>query len=205
VRFAWIDTHRRAWPMAILCRTLGVSRSGFYAWRSRPRSARSIADERLTVKIVETHEKSRQTYGSPRVYAELRAEGTKTSRKRVERLMRLRGLRARRRRKFRATTDSRHSHPIAPNLLNRNFKVDAQDRAWAGDVTAIWTSDGWLYLAHLIDLFSRRVVGWAASLSNDTDLALEALRVGRWPRTSHRSPGARTRALSTDERSARSG
>ena len=176
MRFAWIDAHRQLWPVTILCQTLRVSRSGFHAWLGRPRSTRSIADDQLSVKIVEVYERSRKTYGSPRVHADLRAEGTKVSENRIARLMRQRGIQARRRRKFKATTDSKHGYPIAPNILARKFNVDEQDRAWAGDVTAIWTSDGWLYLAHLLDLFSRRIVGWAVSSSNDTELALAALR-----------------------------
>ncbi len=176
MRFAWIDAHRRAWPTTVMCRVLRVSRSGFYAWTRRPRSARAIEDDRLLVKIEASHERSRKTYGSPRVHADLHAEGTRVGKKRVARLMREEGLCARRRRKFKATTDSRHDFPIAPNLVARDFDVDTQDRVWAGDVTAIWTSDGWLYLAHLLDLFSRRVVGWEVSANNDTDLALGALR-----------------------------
>ena len=176
MRFAWIESHRGAWPVTVMCRVLKVSCSGFYAWQGRPRSRRALEDERLTVQIVATFQKSRETYGSPRVHAELRAEGSRVSRKRVERLMRQKALRARRRRKFVATTDSRHGHPIAPNLVARDFKVPDQDRVWAGDVTAIWTNDGWLFLAHLLDLFSRRVVGWEMSATNDTNLALGALR-----------------------------
>ena len=185
MRFAWIESNRCVWPVRILCRTLDVSRSGYYAWSRRPRSLRAIDDERLSVKIVEVHEKSRRAYGSPRVHAELKAEGTKVSRKRVERLMRSRGLQARRRRKFKATTDSKHDFPIAPNLLARDFNVETQDRVWAGDVTAIWTTAGWLFLAVLLDLFSRRVVGWAVSARNDTELALAALRMA----VRRRSPG----------------
>jgi transposase InsO family protein len=176
LRFAWIESNRRAWPVTVMCRVLNVSCSGFYAWQGRPRCCRAIEDERLTARIVATFQKSRETYGSPRVHAELRAEGSRVSRKRVERLMRVKALRARRRRKFVATTDSRHGFPIAPNLVARDFKVGDQDRVWAGDVTAIWTRDGWLFLAHLMDLFSRRIVGWEMSEANDTNLALGALR-----------------------------
>lgn len=186
MRFAWIESNRCTWPVTVLCRVLIVSRSGFYAWQRRPRSLHDIEDERLAAQIVATFKKSRETYGSPRVHAELRAEGTRVARKRVERLMRAKALRARRRRKFVATTDSKHGLPIAPNLVARDFKVADQDRVWAGDVTAIWTSDGWLYLAHLLDLFSRRVVGWALSDTNDTSLALGALRAAvrlRQPRS----------------------
>jgi transposase InsO family protein len=121
-------------------------------------------------------QRSRKTYGSPRVHAELRAKGVRVGKKRVERIMRENGLEARRKRRFRKTTDSKHPHPIAPSVVARNFKTAAPNRVWATDVTAIWTLEGWLYLAVMLDLYSRRVVAWAASAHNDTVLALDALR-----------------------------
>jgi putative transposase len=177
VKFNFIATKEVAFPVHTMCRTLGVSRSGYYAWRGRPTPPRAKADAQLAVEIAGAHKASRGTYGSPRVHAELRARGRKVGRKRVERLMRQNGLQARRKRRFCRTTDSRHALPIAPNVLARNFETGAPNRAWVGDVTFIQTGEGWLYLAVLLDLFSRRVVGWAASATNDRELALAALAV----------------------------
>jgi transposase InsO family protein len=159
-----------------MCRVLGVAKSGFYAWAKRPKPARARRDAQLAAEVAAVHKRSRNAYGSPRVHAELKARGVRVGKKRVERLMRENGLQARRKRRFRRTTDSRHPHPIAPNLLARRFDVEAPNRAWVTDVTAIWTLEGWLYLAVMLDLFSRRVVGWATSASNDTALAQAALR-----------------------------
>jgi transposase InsO family protein len=129
----------------------------------------------MTAEISAVHRGSRSTYGSPRVHAELQAQGHTVSRNRVARLMRLEGLQARRKRRFRTTTDSRHDLPIAPNELARDFEVGAPNVAWVTDITYVWTREGWLYLAALLDLFSRRVVGWATSDSLSTQLALNAL------------------------------
>jgi len=176
VKFAFIEEHERQWPLSDLCRVLDVSRSGFHAWRVRGKSMRQRQDEQLVVEVVAVHERSRRTYGSPRVHAELRARGTRTGRKRVARLMRAKSLVARCKRRFRRTTDSRHSNPIAPNIVARSFRADAPNKVWVTDVTAIWTLEGWTYLAVMLDLFSRRVVAWAMSESNDTTLALNVLR-----------------------------
>ena len=176
MKFAFIEEHERAWALADLCRVLGVSRSGFHAWRTRGLSPHQRRDEQLAVEVVAIHERSRKTYGSPRVHAELRARGMPTGRKRVARLMRTRGLVARCKRRFRRTTDSRHSQPIAPNLVARDFVTVAPNKIWVTDVTAIWTLEGWAYLAVMLDLFSRRIVSWAMSESNDTTLALTVLR-----------------------------
>ena len=184
MRFAFILARAVAFPVALMCRLLGVSKSGFYAWRDRPESARSRDDARLAVDIAAAHKRSRGRYGSPRVHAELQAQGVRVGRKRVERLMCEQGLRARPRRRFRKTTDSKHTHPIAPNLLERNFEASAPNQAWVTDVTYIWTYEGWLYLAVVLDLYARRVVGWAASEANDTTLALAALSMA----TTRRKP-----------------
>ena len=134
-----------------------------------------VEDRRLAVEVASIHAESRQRYGSPRVHAELRERGKKTSRKRVARLMRQQGLRARHKRRFRTTTDSAHEFPVAPNRLKRKFEVDAPNTAWVTDITYIWTREGWLYLAVILDLFSRRVVGWAMSEKITRQLALAAL------------------------------
>ena len=175
MRFVFIHAEKALYPVRVLCSVLGVSRSGYYAWIARPRAARAQADEQLVVEIVAAHRRSRATYGSPRVHSELRTRGTRVGRKRIERLMRERGIRARRKRRFRRTTDSRHAYPIAPNVLGRRFAVKSANAVWVTDVTSIWTGEGWTFLAVMLDLFARRVVGWAASETNDTALALAVL------------------------------
>ena len=175
MRFALIDAEKAKYPLAVLCAALEVSRSGYYAWKERPAPARAKADEQLGVEIVAIHRRSRCTYGSPRVHADLRAKGRRVGEKRVARLMREKGLAAQRKRRFRRTTDSNHDRPIAPNVLDRNFVQEAPNQVWVTDVTYIFTAEGWLYLAAMLDLFSRRVVGWATSDTNDRFLALDAL------------------------------
>jgi transposase InsO family protein len=176
MRFVFIAAEKALYPVRLLCEVLEVSRSGFYAWVDRPAPPKTTADARLVVEIRAALVRGRGAYGSPRVHRELRAHGIRVSRKRIERLMRENGIVARQKRRFVHTTDSRHAHPIAPNLLDRHFDPKAANEAWAGDVTYIATGEGWLYLAVLLDLFSRRVVGWATSAVNDRELALEALR-----------------------------
>jgi transposase InsO family protein len=158
-----------------MCELLGVSRGGYYAWAGRAESARAADDRTLAAEIRAAYEASRGRYGSPRVHAELRARGRRIGRKRVARLMRGMGLAARRRRRFRRTTDSRHAFPIAPNLLERNFTAEAPDRVWLADLTYIWTAQGWLYLAAVLDLYTRRVVGWAMADHLRHELTLAAL------------------------------
>lgn len=178
MKFAFILAEKAFYTITMLCRVLDVSRSGFHAWRGRPQAPRVRSDAQLAVQVAAIHKRSRKAYGSPRVHAELRAKGVRVGKKRVERLMRENGLEARRKRRFRKTTDSKHSHPIAPNLVARKFEVTAPNRVWVTDVTAIWTLEGWLYLAAILDLYSRRVVAWAVSANNDTLLALAALQAG---------------------------
>jgi len=176
VKFAFIAAEKAQHPVAVLCSVLGVSSSGFYAWRKRPPSQRAKRDARLAVEVRLAHKRGRGTYGSPRVHRELKAHGHRVGKKRVERLMRQEGIQGRQKRRFRRTTDSNHTQPVAANVLARNFHAAAPNTAWVTDVTYVWTGEGWLYLAALLDLFSRRVVGWAASETNDRALALEALR-----------------------------
>jgi putative transposase len=175
VRFRFVEAEKAHYPIRLMCRCLAVSRSGYYAWRKRPRSARVQQDARLRVEIAASHAASRRTYGSPRILRDLREEGHRVSRKRVARLMRDLGLEGRRRRRFRATTDSQHRFPVAPNVLMRDFEVAAPNTAWVTDITYLATLDGWLYLAVILDLFSRRVVGYAMSDRVDRALVLEAL------------------------------
>jgi transposase InsO family protein len=174
--FELVDAEKATYPVDILCAVLGVSRSGYYAWKKRPPSARSKSDARLAVEIAATHERSRKRYGSPRVHRALRRRGLRVGKKRIERLMREKGIVGRQKRRFRRTTDSTHANPIAPNVVQRQFDPGAPNRVWAGDVTYIATDEGWAYLAVLLDLYSRRIVGWAMSATNDTELALKALR-----------------------------
>ena len=178
MKFALIEAAKANFPVAVLCEVLDVSRSGFCAWQARPPSARSRQDAQLAVEVTAAHGKSCKRYGSPRVHHALRKKGVRVSAKRVARLMREKGLAGRQKRRFRRTTDSKHSSPIAPNVLLRDFEPAGPNQAWAGDVTYIATGEGWSYLAVLLDLFSRRVVGWAMSSSNGTALALDALRRG---------------------------
>ncbi len=167
----------------MMCRILGVRRSGFYAWRTRPESEHDRVDKQLAVEVRSVFEENRRRYGSPRIHAELRAKGRVVGRHRVARVMRAQRLQARARRRFVTTTDSSHQLPVAPNLVRRNFEASAPNEVWAGDVTFISTAEGWLYLAVLIDLFSRRVVGSAMSDKNDETLTLTALKMALDQRT----------------------
>ncbi len=175
MKFAFIHAEKAQWPIEVQCEVFEVSRSGYYAWVARPASPREVEDAAIIVEIKAAHKTGRGAYGSPRVHRELLAKGRRIGRKRVERLMREEGIVARKKRRFRRTTDSNHPHPIAPNVLERNFHVELPNTAWVTDVTYVWTFEGWLYLAAILDLFSRRVVGWAASANNDRALALSAL------------------------------
>jgi transposase InsO family protein len=163
--------------VTVMCRILDVSRAGFYAWRKRPPSKRQQANENLGNKIRVIHGESRGTYGSPRVHAELKAQGVNCSRKRVERLMRKDGVQARTRERYRVrTTDSAHKYPVADNLLDRKFsQVRETDRVWVGDITYIPTQEGWLYLATVLDLASRRVVGWCMQDTLERRITVNAL------------------------------
>jgi len=175
VKFAFISEESVAFPVAVLCRVLEVSKSGYYAWTGRPPSRHLKRDADLRAQIRTAYKASTGRYGSPRVHAELRANRQRVSRKRVARLMREDLLVGRTRRRFRTTTDSNHAFPIAPNLLARDFTTTAPNKVWVTDITAIWTARGWLYLAVILDLFSRKVVGWATSQNIDRHLALAAL------------------------------
>jgi putative transposase len=182
VKFAFISEEKVAFPLATLCRLMEVSPSGFYASQGRPASAHARRDQDLAEKVSAAHHASKRRYGSPRVHADLKAAGYRVGRKRVARLMREKKLAARTRRRFRTTTDSRHKFPIAPNLLERDFTAEAPDQSWVTDITFLWTKQGWLYLAVILDLFSRRVVGWATSQNVDRHLALAALDMALFQR-----------------------
>ena len=175
MRFAFIEAEKARFPVTMMCRLLEVSRSGFYASRGRRESTRAGENRRLLVNIKASHTASRGTYGSPRVHRDLVEDGEAVGRHRVARLMRQEGLRSKRRRRYRVTTNSDHHHPVAANVLERDFTADAENCKWAADITYVWTRCGWLYLAVVLDLYSRRVVGWAMSNRITRELALNAL------------------------------
>jgi transposase InsO family protein len=173
-----IEANRQVGVVGTLCGALGVSVSGYYAWRSRPPSQHQQTDEALLKAIQAVYQAGRGLYGSPRVHAALRQQGVWCSRKRVAGLMRQAGLHSRRRPKRRVrTTDSRHCRPVAPNLLKRDFSADAPNEKWVGDIVGIGTDEGWLYLAALLDTYSRLIVGWAMSIYRDEALVTDALHM----------------------------
>jgi transposase InsO family protein len=175
VKFRFIEEQRVAFPVTKLCEMLSVSPAGFYASRTRPPSVRAVDNAMLETEVRRAFDESHGRYGAPRVHAELVAHGRKVSLNRVARVMRELGLRARRKRRFVPTTNSRHEMPVAANVLDRRFTADAPNKVWVTDITYVWTWEGWLYLAAILDLFSRRVIGWAMSESLSRDLALDAL------------------------------
>ena len=175
MRYRFIAAQKAHYPVTLMSRLLQVSRSGFYAWSKRAESARSRSDRALVLDIKAAHQASRGTYGSPRVHRELVAQGHTVGRDRVARLMRKNDLRGKRKRRFRNTTQSNHRHPVAPNVLEREFTVEQPNTAWVGDITYVWTLQGWLYLSVILDLYSRRVVGWAMSKRINQALTLRAL------------------------------
>lgn len=173
-----IETHREVGSVERLCGALDVSVSGYYAWRSREPSQHQQTDGWLLTRIRAAYQVGRGLYGSPRIHAVLRQQGLCCSRKRVARLMRQHGIHSRRRPKRRVrTTDSRHNRPVAPNLLKRDFSAEAPNEKWVGDILGIWTDEGWLYLAALLDTCSRFIVGWAMSVWRDEALVTAALRM----------------------------
>jgi transposase InsO family protein len=181
VRFRWIGGQRGHYPLSALCGALGVTRAGYYAWRTRrqsPPGPRRRRRAELVERIRAAHEASRCTYGSPRVCHELRAQGVSVCENTVAKLMRHAGIRSKVRRRFRVrTTDAGHEHPVAPNVLNRDFAAAAPDRKWAADITYVPTDQGWLYLAVVLDLCSRRVVGWAMAEHLRAALCADALEM----------------------------
>ena len=186
MKYAFVAEHRRLWPIRVQCCVLRVSVSGYHQHLARRRQIgrrRHLSDEALVVHIRAVHEEHRGAYGWPRIWRELRKRGIRVGKLRVQQLMQQRGIRARGKRRFRiTTTDSRHDLPIAPNLLNRNFTVTAPNLAWTGDVTYIPTDEGWLFLAVVIDLFSRRVVGWSMQTEIRRNLVIDALQMAWFQR-----------------------
>lgn len=174
-QYQFIRAHTGEFTVEALCRTFGLSRSGYYAWLDRPQSARQASDERLVVAIKQIHAQKHQRYGALRVWRELKRRGWRCSKNRVARLMRQHFLRARRQRWWVRTTDSRHALPIVRNVLDRQFDASQPNQKWAGDITYVPTAEGWLYLAIVLDLFSRRVIGWSMSDRIDQHLVRSAM------------------------------
>ena len=184
MRYRFIKEQHGRFPVAALCRALQVSPSGYFAWIRRAPSRRSREETKLLVHIRAAHQQSDQSYGSPRVHRELAVQGIACSRKRVERIMRKYQVRAEPARRFAATTDSAHALPVASNVLGRDFAAEAANARWCCDITYVWTREGWLYLSVVLDLFSRKIVGWKTGTSLDRALVIEALEGA----LSHRRP-----------------
>ena len=199
MKYALIRRNRRLWPIRVQCQVLGVSVAGYHEHMARRLTIalrRHLSDEALLVHIRAVFAAHRGAYGWPRIWRQLRADGVRVGKLRVQQLMQQHGIRARGKRRFRVTTDSRHGLPIAPNLLNRNFTVPAPNRVWAGDMTYIQTEEGWLFLAVVLDLFSRRIVGWSLREDMRSELAVDALRMA-WLQ---RSPDRKTELIFHSDR-----
>jgi putative transposase len=180
VKYAWIERHKCHWPVSVQCEVLGVSPSGYHAhWRRResPERRERLSSDALLVHIKAIHAQTKGEYGWPRSWKELLAKGVRVGKERVRKLMALHGIKARAKRKYKATTDSKHNLPVAPNLLGRQFTVDAPNRVWTSDITYIDTGEGWLYLAAVMDLFSRQIVGWSMQPRMKKELVIDALRM----------------------------
>ena len=176
MKYAWIDTQRPYYALTEMCPVLAVSISGYRAWKRGGKADRCrLTDVQMLALIRAIHDELKAAYGSPRMVLELRARGFSASKARVERLMREHGIRARHKRKFKVTTDSKHKLPIAPNLLDRDFVPAAPNQVWTSDITYLWTDEGWLYLAIVLDLFNREVVGWSLNLRMTADIVTDAL------------------------------
>jgi putative transposase len=192
MKYAWIELHSRQWPVSLTCQVLGVSPSGYHARKARDvdtdRARRRISNDALLVHIKAVHAESKGEYGWPRVCKQLLAQGIRVSKDRVQRLMKLHGIKAKTKRRFKVTTDSNHSLPVAPDLLQRDFSPARPDQVWTTDITYIWTHEGWLFLTVILDLFSRQVVGWSMQPHMRTELVIDALTMAWFRRKP--APGA---------------
>ena len=176
MKYAWVDGHRQTYELAEMCALLDVSISGYRAWKCGGQPDRKrLTEAQMLALIRAIHAELKGAYGSPRMVKELRGRGFAASKARVERLMREHGIRARHKRRYKATTDSRHALPVADNLLDRHFNPAAPDRVWTSDITYIWTNEGWLYLAVVLDLFNREVIGWSIKPRMTADIVTDAL------------------------------
>jgi transposase InsO family protein len=180
-----MKVHEGEFPVVFMCEIFSVSTSGYYTWRKRDNSKKEGKDLRLLRAIEDVHNSSRKTYGSPRVFDQLKGLGHEVSKTTVERTMKKHGIRAKTKKKFRVTTDSKHNLPVAPNLLKQNFSPEKPNQTWGGDITYIWTKEGWLFLAVIVDLFSRQIVGWSLDKTMTKELVLSALNQAH----SRRNPG----------------
>jgi len=177
-----VKSNEEHFPVGMMCRLLSVSRSGYYRWKNRPRSGRDQANRMLTADIKRIFDDEKGRPGSPRISRRLQEEGKSASRHRVAKLMRDNGLRAKAAKKYKATTNSNHALPVAPNLLEQNFTADVPDQKWVSDITTIWTEEGWLYLSVVLELYSRRVMGWAIGERMTAALVCDALMMALWRR-----------------------
>ena len=185
MKYWFMDQHRSCHGVQKMCQVIGASRSGYYRWRKQPQSKRQKENEKILMEIKESHKNSRRAYGSPRVTEDLQTKGIKCGKNRVARIMKVHGIVGKAAKKFKATTDSKHNLPVAENLLKQNFVAQKPNTVWVSDITYIWTLEGWLYLAVILDLYSRQVVGWAMSDRLTSDFVIKALyqAIGR------RNPG----------------
>lgn len=182
MKYAFIREHEACFEVQLMCQMLSVSRSGYYAFCNRKPSGREQANQVLDAQIQKIHSTHKGRYGSPRIHRELEAQGNKCGRHRVARRLQVLGLKAKPKKRFMVTTDSRHNLPVAPNLLERDFTATAINQKWVGDITYIWTTDGWMYLATIIDLYSRAVIGWSLQDSMPKELVCDALLMALWRR-----------------------
>jgi len=190
VKYAWIERHKRDWAVSAQCEVLEVSASGYhqhFSRRASPQQRKRLSNDALLVHIKAIHAQVKGEYGWPRIWKELLAKGIRVGKERVRKLMALHGIKAKTKKKYKATTDSTHDLPVAPNLLGRQFTVDVPNRVWTSDITYIDTGEGWLYLAAVIDLFSRQIVGWSMQPRMKKELAIDALRMAWFRR--HPAPG----------------
>lgn len=182
MRYTFISTEKANYPVTILCKVMQVAKSGYYKWLSREKSKRDINHEKLLPLVRKIHKDSRSTYGTRRMAKALRYLGIVCGRALARTLMKLAGVTAKQRRKFKATTNSKHNLPISPNLINRDFAASKPNSVWVSDITYIWTKEGWLYLATVIDLFSRQVVGWSISNKMTKEIVINAFQMAFWQR-----------------------
>lgn len=183
MRYQFIEDHRQGFRVRLMCQVLDVSSSGYYAWRKRPSSAREMANNTLLKEVKAAHQASNGVYGSPRIYHEVKGK-VSCSQNRVARLMKKHGIAAKQKRRYKRTIQANGAHPVTPNLVDRDFSATAPNEKWATDITYIPTLEGWLYLAVVLDLFSRRIVGWAMSARMTSELVVDALHMAIRERTS---------------------
>ncbi len=182
MRYRFIDTFKKTWPIRLMCKVLNISSSGYYEWRRRPESAQDQSNRKLDDEIDEVYEEHKQRYGVPRVTKELKERGFQCSKNRVARRMTKLGLKAIQAKKFKKTTDSNHDKPVAPDLLEQDFTASAANQKWVSDLTYVWTDEGWLYLAVIMDLFSRAIIGWSMGKRMTQRLMCDALTMALFRR-----------------------